>query len=67
MAVIVLFAVLSSLVLMALGQPRWVVLISLPAVLMFSTVFYASLYFTYMDCFSDNSPTAAPEMDNTHA
>ncbi|MFM2449155.1 MAG: hypothetical protein RIS44_1605 [Pseudomonadota bacterium] len=67
MAVIVLFAVLSSLVLMAIGQPRWVVLISLPAVLMFSTVFYASLYFTYVDCFSDDSTTASPDMAAPHA
>jgi hypothetical protein len=67
MAVIVLFAVLSSVVLMALGQPRWVVLISLPAVLMFSTVFYASLYFTYVDCFSDGSTTTSPDMAAPHA
>jgi hypothetical protein len=65
MAVLVLFSVLSSVVLMALGQPRLVVLISLPAAFMFSTVFYASLYFTYIDCFSDDSTTlnsAAPHV-----
>ncbi len=66
-AVVILFAVLSSLVLMALGQPRWVVLISLPAVMMFSTVFYASLYFTYTDCFSDGSTAASPEPEPPHA
>ena len=66
-AVLVLFAVLSSAVLMALGQPRLVALISLPAVLMFSTVFYASLYFTYMDCFSDGSTTAPTEPNAPHA
>lgn len=66
-AVVALFAVLSSLVLVALGQPRWMALISLPAVLMFSTVFYASLYFTYIDCFSDSAPTTKPELNAPHA
>ncbi|MFM8900622.1 MAG: BPSS1780 family membrane protein [Burkholderiales bacterium] len=65
-AVVLLFAVLSSLVLSALGQPRWVVLMSLPAGLMFTTAFYASLYFTYADCFSDGSNTAQAE-ETPHA
>jgi hypothetical protein len=66
-AVVVLFAVVSSVVLLAIGQPRWVALISLPAVLMFSTVFYASLYFTYADCFSDGSTAASPQLESPHA
>jgi hypothetical protein len=67
MAVIILFAVLSSLVLIAQGEPRWVALISLPALVMFSTVFYASLYFTYVDCFSDGSTTTSHAPEAPHA
>jgi hypothetical protein len=64
MAVVILFAVVSSAVLLTLGQPRWAALISLPAVLMFSTVFYASLYFTYADCFFDESTMAKPKLES---
>ncbi|WP_372524624.1 BPSS1780 family membrane protein [Piscinibacter sp.] len=49
--VILLFAVLSNLVFALLGQPQLVLIAATPAALMFSTVFYASLYFTFADCF----------------
>ena len=58
-AVILLFGVLVNLVFAVLGQIQWVALATLPATLLFSTVFYVSLYFTFADCF-DLAPDAAP-------
>ena len=42
-----------------LGQPRFAVLVTVPAALMFSTAFYASLYFSVVDCF-DFDPDTEP-------
>jgi hypothetical protein len=50
-AVILLFAVLVNLVFALLGQVQLVALVTLPATLIFSAVFYVSLYFTFADCF----------------
>jgi hypothetical protein len=51
----VVLLMLSGLLTLALlslvGQQRFAVVLSIPAVLMFSTAFYASLYFTVVDCF----------------
>lgn len=56
--VILAFSVLASLIFAALGQPNLMAVVAMPAGLMFSTVFYASLYFTYADCFtSDDTPS----------
>lgn len=49
--VIALFAIMSTLVFSLLSAPQLVSLAALPAALMFSTVFYVSLYFTFIDCF----------------
>jgi hypothetical protein len=49
--VVILFALLSNIVFALLDMPKMVVLVATPAALMFSTVFYASLYFTFADCF----------------
>lgn len=51
-----------------LGMNNLVPLIALPAGLLFSTVFYASLYFTFVDCFSftnkdEASADALPSSD----
>ena len=46
------FAVLSSLLFGALGMRQLASLAAVPAGLMFSTVFYVSLLFTYNGCFS---------------
>jgi len=56
-AVIVLFAFGSTTVLALLGVPQLAVLIFMPAVLMLSSAFYASLYFTFAESFE---PTDAP-------
>ena len=60
-AVIMLFGVFVNVVLLALGQAQMVGAAALPAGLMFSTVFYASLYFSFADCFEYQLDPAAPE------
>ena len=63
-AVILLFAVLVNLVFVLLGQVQLVAFATMPATLIFSTVFYVSLYFSFADCFSmapDAEPPAPPE------
>ena len=61
-AAILLFAVLSNLVFALLGQLPLMALVAMPASLIFSTVFYASLYFTFADCFeADAAATESPQ------
>ncbi|HJV94823.1 MAG TPA: BPSS1780 family membrane protein, partial [Albitalea sp.] len=50
--VIVLFALLSNILFALLGQPQGVLYAAAPASLLFSTVFYASLYFSFADSFA---------------
>jgi len=57
-AVIMLFALLANLVFGLLGQTQLVALAAMPASLIFSTVFYASLYFTFTDCFAPDAADA---------
>lgn len=59
MAVILLFAVLANLVFALIGAVQFVAVASMPASLLFSTVFYASLYFTFAACFVDDTRTTA--------
>jgi hypothetical protein len=54
--VILLFSVMAQLVFSLLGNPRLIVLAAVPASLMFWTVFYASLFFTFADCFAQDPP-----------
>ncbi len=56
-AVVMLFGVLVNLVFGLLGQPQMMAVAAMPAGLMFSTVFYASLFFTFADCF-EQAPKA---------
>lgn len=55
LAVMVLFSLLARVVFGLMGEPRLLVLIALPAGLLFSTVFYVSLYDTFADSF-DTDP-----------
>jgi hypothetical protein len=55
--VILVFAFLSTTVFALLGVPQLAVLFFMPAVLMLSSAFYASLYFTFADSFQ---PTDEP-------
>ena len=50
-AVILLFAVVANLLFAMLGHIQWMAAAAMPASLVFSTVFYVSLYFTFADCF----------------
>ncbi len=60
--VIVGLSLLMNLLLLAIGQTRLLALFAMPASLFFSTVFYASLYFTFADCFvQDDDPTTIQE------
>ncbi|MBS0445451.1 MAG: hypothetical protein JSR59_05810 [Proteobacteria bacterium] len=54
-AVIMVFALLANIVFALLGQAQWVAIASMPASLMFSAIFYASLYFTFAACFVDDA------------
>jgi hypothetical protein len=49
--VIVMFGALVQLVFSMLGTPQMAGVAALPGALMFTTVFYASLYFSFADCF----------------
>jgi hypothetical protein len=62
-AVGILFMVLATLMFRLSGQSKLVALSIIPAALMFITAFYASLYATYTDCFSEGS-TASPQNGN---
>lgn len=50
-ALVMLFSLLANTLVALLGEPRLLALAAMPAGLMFSTAFYASLYFIYVDCF----------------
>ena len=75
LAVFVLFALAANLVFGLIGRPQLVPFVAMPASLIFSTVFYASLYFTFADCFApgptggsggnSGTPPAIPN-DTTH-
>lgn len=61
-AVTMLFALLSSIVLGLLGAAQLAFVAMMPAMLMLSAAFYASLYFTFADSFE---PVAPPEHEET--
>ena len=54
-AAILLFALLTMLLSAMLGQVQMMALLVMPASLIFTTVFYASLFFTFADCFEVDS------------
>lgn len=62
-AVILLFALLANLVFGLLGQVQLVALAAMPASLIFSTVFYVSLFFTFADCFEVNDKQPDPVLE----
>jgi hypothetical protein len=57
-AAVMLFTMLGSLVFALLGQVQLFAVASTPFTLLLMTVYYASLYFTFADCFV--APPAAP-------
>ena len=63
---IVVFGVVAGGLFALIGAPQMVTLAAVPAGLMFSTAFYASLIFTYQGCFADAAeavPTSPPQID----
>lgn len=58
--VILLFGVLANSVFLLLSAPRLVPIAAMAGGLMFSTIFYASLYFTFVDCFGPPDKHSAP-------
>lgn len=59
-AIILLFATLGSLVFSLVGAPRLFAVAVVPMSLLFTTVFYVSLYFTFFDCFEASAASPAP-------
>ena len=57
-AMIVIFALVTSLIFAVIGRTDLLAIVTMPASLLFSTVFYTSLYFSYAACFA---PEATPE------
>lgn len=60
LAAIMLFVTLGSLVFGLLGQLPLLALAATPFSLLLTTVFYASLYFTFADCFDAGAMSAPP-------
>lgn len=60
-ALIVLFGVVGSLLFAVIGRPQFFAVAAAPLSLLFTTVFYASLYFTFDDCFVSTAPAVAPD------
>lgn len=60
-AAIMGFALVSNLVFGLLGQMQLLALAAMPASLILSTVFYASLYFTFTDCFDMTATGDEPQ------
>jgi hypothetical protein len=58
--VMVAFTLLSTTAFALLGVPRLAMAAIMPAALMLSAAFYASLYFTFTDCFDAGEPAPAP-------
>jgi hypothetical protein len=50
------FGILMSVLFALIGSPQLFALAGVPISLIVTTVFYASLYFTFADCFSDIEP-----------
>lgn len=59
--VLLAFGVVANLLAAVMAQPQLLAFAAVPAGLLFSTVFYASLYFTVTDCFAvDAAPATGP-------
>lgn len=59
-AVVLVAGAAANLIGALLGQPQVVAVLAMPASLLLSTVFYASLYFSFADCFAESEADDAP-------
>lgn len=66
-AVVLAFGVAANLVAALLGQAQIIAVLAMPASLILSTVFYASLYFTFTDCFDLGDDSSAQQPPPTDA
>jgi len=66
-AVVLVFGVAANLVAALLGQAQIIAVLAMPASLILSTVFYASLYFTFADCFDLGDDSSAQQPPPTDA
>ena len=57
---VLVMGMVGSLVFALLGQAQLFALAVVPMSLVFSTVFYVSLYFTFADCFVPGDPAPEP-------
>lgn len=65
-AVVLAAGAAANLIGALLGQPQLIAVLAMPASLLLSTVFYASLYFTFADCFAEREPSGAlPPVEST--
>jgi hypothetical protein len=64
-AVVLVFALAANIIGRLMGAPQLVALLAMPASLILSTAFYASLYFTFADCFDDSRGNATPTTPTT--
>lgn len=64
LGVAIVFLLVATLVFALLGTPQLLMMAMMPALLMFYAAFYASLYFTFADCFE---PPPAPASTETPA
>jgi hypothetical protein len=60
-ALISTFGILGTVVSTMVGQPQLLAVAAVPVSLIFSTVFYVSLYFTFADCFVAAESEVVPE------
>jgi hypothetical protein len=66
LGVVLAFALLANLLALLLGQAQLVALLAMPASLILSTIFYASLYFSFADCFElPGAPRTEPTPTDT--
>lgn len=61
LALVMLFSLLANALVALLGDPRLLALAAMPAGLMFSTAFYASLYFIFTDSFGQHESAGPAE------
>ena len=63
-AVVLFFGLAANLVFALIGQIQLVAVAAMPASLIFATVFYASLYFTFVGSFVQDDPVLLETADN---
>jgi hypothetical protein len=61
LGVLLLFALLANLLFALIGRSQLMPFVAMPASMIFSTIFYASLYFTFAACFSAEPGETDPE------